>query len=64
MPSQQESDHALVLADISVRDLVSLIRCGEADGQTVVDQAHEIARQVVCVLLYYSHYVLAHHEQS
>ncbi|KAG1807076.1 hypothetical protein EV424DRAFT_1544021 [Suillus variegatus] len=46
MPSQQESDQALMLAEKTVRDLVSQIQDGEVDGRAVLDQAHGIAWQV------------------
>lgn len=49
MPSQQESDQVLMLADKTVRDSVGQIQDGEVDGQAVLDQAHGIARQVVSV---------------
>ncbi|KAG1787533.1 uncharacterized protein HD556DRAFT_1312719 [Suillus plorans] len=47
MPSQKESDDVLMLAD-------SRIKCGEADGRAVVDQAHDIARQVSTALQQHS----------
>ncbi|KAG1801758.1 hypothetical protein EV424DRAFT_1545390 [Suillus variegatus] len=46
MPSQQESNQVLMLADKTVRDSVGQIQDGEVDGQAVLDQAHGIARQV------------------
>jgi hypothetical protein len=51
MPSQHESDLALVLADKSLRDSLSRITHLAADGQDVMVQAHEIARQLVCLFL-------------
>ncbi|KAG2098279.1 uncharacterized protein F5147DRAFT_656158 [Suillus discolor] len=38
----------------SVRDSVSQIKCGEADDQAVVDQAHDIAQQVSTALQQHS----------
>ncbi|KAG1797137.1 uncharacterized protein HD556DRAFT_1466784 [Suillus plorans] len=46
MPSQHESDLALALADKSLRDSLSRITHWAADGREVMDQAHEIARQL------------------
>ncbi|KAG1843072.1 hypothetical protein C8R48DRAFT_780809 [Suillus tomentosus] len=46
MPSQHESDLALALADKSLRDSLSRITHLAADGRDVMDQAHEIARQL------------------
>ncbi|KAG1776223.1 hypothetical protein EV702DRAFT_1046375 [Suillus placidus] len=43
MPSQHESDEAMSIADKSLRAALTRIKHFAADGQVVVDQAHEIA---------------------